>query len=200
MVEQFFVGVLASGAEGDDAAPFFTEATQQFVAHLQSVRVVVRGEEDGLLVAEMAFDEAVQPGGVGVASGGHGDDGGESYFVQGQGVYLSLHDVAFGVSEQRIEVVGDEFGTFHHLEALLQGAELGVHEPSVFEVVEADAEFGIFGAVSCGGGHDFVLPGHLHLAQGSEAQSPAARQVVGDGGRQVEVGFHESGADVAFGG
>ena len=120
--------------------------------------------------------------------------------MQGQGVYLPLHDVAFGVSEQRIEVVGDEFGAFHHLEALLQGAELGVHEPSVFEVVEADAEFGIVGAVSCGGGHDFVLSGHLQFAQGPEAQSPAARQVVGDGGRQVEVGLHEGGADVAFGG
>ena len=201
VAQQFFVGVLAVGAEGDDAAAFLAKAAYQLVAHLQAVGIGVGGQVDGLHGVEVALHEAVQPGGVGVSAGGHGDDGRAAHFVQGQGVNLAFDDVAAVRPLQRVEVVGDEFGAFHHFEGFLQGAELGVHQSSVLEVVEADAEFGVLGRAALPeGGHGFVLSGHLELAQGLGADATLAYQVVGDGGGQVEVGLDEAGAYVAPGG
>lgn len=60
---------------------------------------------------------------------------------------------------------------------------------------------GSLGVLPCPkGGHGFVLPGHLELAQGLGADATLAYQVVGNGGGQVEVGLDEAGAYVAPGG
>lgn len=104
---QVLVGILAVGAVAHDAAAFGTEAADQLFAQPHAGRVGVYGDVDEPFVLEVGLYEAVQPGEVGVGSGGHGDGVCASDGDERGGVQLTLGDDAFGGADDGIDVVGD---------------------------------------------------------------------------------------------
>ena len=88
----------------------------------------------------MALHEAIHPREVGVAAVGHADGGGIAALDQGQGIDLSLADAASGLTQQGVDVVGNQLRAGSEGELLVERAELLVDELALLPVVERNGE------------------------------------------------------------
>ena len=86
----------------------------------------------------MRFYKPVHPIEVILRSGRHGDYVFSSGTHEGTGVELAFGNDAFRSIGNGVDIIGNQFGTGHHLEVFPTAAILGVDEHTVLEVVEAE--------------------------------------------------------------
>ena len=140
MAHQLLVGILAPVAPVHHTAALGTQAATELGLQTTAHGIGIHAEGDGDLVVEVALHEAVHPREVGIAAVGHADGGGIAALDQGQGIDLSLADAAGGLTQQGVDIVGDQLRAGSEGELLVERAELLVDELALLPVVERNGE------------------------------------------------------------